>query len=520
MLLREPPHLAWMSEAAGSSQFYPEFVKFGKFFTTRLVQAVVQSRLGQLMVQSCCVRPDTSDWFNLRIDEFGEIAAHMRSNVSRYPPISGSLTLDFLLHTADGDVLPLESWCVSFDPSDIDQSVNVRTQLYHQLGTMLKSAIVAARVTPMHRYYVRKQSAETFIILYRVYEGEPTMDLGEDSRKIRIGSLPSPFGAICVDLLYRTRMEINRTAKRVADSACSVATQILDPTEQDDDVERGRSIPFRTIPASGGTVEAVSPVSDVISNFSTSPASQSEFPFASPQKRTHFRLGRSASSSDDSSLQQQNSDNQSFDEQLFKMESVGSSRFSSSLPQRPFMQTQQPRTRNYSFPFAALLTATSATNVHCNEQMPQLTEDNNDNTTPTAAEHPGTSCATVTNTEGSDSRQLHQSATAPAEVNLMQGNSSADERRKRNDEELSDEDDLLSSDDSFVKVAFGSGENLDGDLGEFVKQFRLAPAQTLCFRPENTSGIPNLLAEFEMNQKMFDSFVSNVKSSVNDDEEG
>lgn len=58
--------------------------------------------------------------------------------------------------------------CVRFDSSDVDTSVGVRTQLYHQLSTLLKSVIAAARVTPTYRYYARKQSPETFIIIYRV----------------------------------------------------------------------------------------------------------------------------------------------------------------------------------------------------------------------------------------------------------------------------------------------------------------------------------------------------------------
>lgn len=36
------------------------------------------------------------------------------------------------------------------------------------MSTLLKSIMAAARVTPTYRYYVRKQSPETFVILYRV----------------------------------------------------------------------------------------------------------------------------------------------------------------------------------------------------------------------------------------------------------------------------------------------------------------------------------------------------------------
>ena len=44
------------------------------------------------------------------------------------------------------------------------------SEFYHQLTTLLKSTAAAARMTPMHRYYVKKQSADTFVILYKVDE--------------------------------------------------------------------------------------------------------------------------------------------------------------------------------------------------------------------------------------------------------------------------------------------------------------------------------------------------------------
>lgn len=48
------------------------------------VQAVVQARLGHLKVQSCSVQSDPTDWFSVRIDEIGEIAAQMRTSVTKY----------------------------------------------------------------------------------------------------------------------------------------------------------------------------------------------------------------------------------------------------------------------------------------------------------------------------------------------------------------------------------------------------------------------------------------------------
>uniref|UniRef100_A0A1I7WJM5 Autophagy-related protein 13 n=1 Tax=Heterorhabditis bacteriophora TaxID=37862 RepID=A0A1I7WJM5_HETBA len=157
-----------------------EFSKFVRFFTVRLTQTLVQARLGSKIENSCSVDSDQTCWFNVKVDELGEIAAYLRNAIKK------KLSVD----------------------DDIDALVNVRTDLYHQLGTLLRSAAVAARMTPMYRYYVKKQSHDTFVILYRIYEGEPSADLGDESKHNRIGYLPSPYGSICLDLTFRTQMEI------------------------------------------------------------------------------------------------------------------------------------------------------------------------------------------------------------------------------------------------------------------------------------------------------------------------
>lgn len=61
-----------------------EFVKFTRFFCTRLVQSIVQSRMGDLVKYECSPEPESSDWFNVHIDEIGEIAAYMKSGIKRY----------------------------------------------------------------------------------------------------------------------------------------------------------------------------------------------------------------------------------------------------------------------------------------------------------------------------------------------------------------------------------------------------------------------------------------------------
>ena len=60
-----------------------EFNKFMRYFTTRMVQALVQARMGIPISQRCSAEGETNDWFTLKIDEIGEIAAYLKSNVKK-----------------------------------------------------------------------------------------------------------------------------------------------------------------------------------------------------------------------------------------------------------------------------------------------------------------------------------------------------------------------------------------------------------------------------------------------------
>ncbi|VDM98630.1 unnamed protein product [Thelazia callipaeda] len=456
-----------MSDSATSSKSYQEFVKFGKFFTTRLVQAVVQSRLGQLIVQTCSVSPDPSDWFSVRIDEIGEVAAQLRTSVTKYPPNANCFTLDFLLHTADGDILPLESWCIRYESELIDGSVSVRTEFYHQLGTLLKSAIVASRMTPAYRYYVRKQSPDTFIIMYRVYEKEPEMDLGEEQKKVRIGLVASPFGAFSLYLLYRTKMEIDRMAtKRTNISSANVLKHAGTQQKQSSvDIDAPLSIPFGPIFVHDGEVK---------------PEKIDDLWFGTPSRRVHFHLGHSRSSSDDACCRSHTCSD---------LDENSSQPYSSSLPHR--LITTKNRSRTHSFPFSTLLT-TAAT-----DSFPMAS---------------GSTSAT------SIPAHIHQLAIAPSTEDSISAKESGKSEDSFGAEVQSDDDDLSSSDDSYVKVAFGSSESLADGLGEFMKQCRSAPTH-LSFQVDCTAVIPELLEQFENNQIIFDSFLEEInrKTQIEDD---
>ncbi|CAD5234828.1 unnamed protein product [Bursaphelenchus xylophilus] len=187
-----------------------EFQKFMRFFCMRFVQAVVHSRMDVPMDQPCIPAPDNIEWFNFKQDEFGEVSAYLKTTVKKYPPLIPALAIEFFLHTAGGDNLPLESWVVRVLSMEVDENVNIYQTLYHQLGTLLKSVCAAARVTPTARHYVRNQSDKTYVLCYRVSDMEPDVELlGPERKSMRLGNYPSPFGLVQLDFCYRTRMELS-----------------------------------------------------------------------------------------------------------------------------------------------------------------------------------------------------------------------------------------------------------------------------------------------------------------------
>ncbi|CAJ0599803.1 unnamed protein product [Cylicocyclus nassatus] len=98
-----------------------------------------------------------------------------------------------MLYTCDGEVLPMKSWKSSVDEGEklMAWANDIKSQSYLQMSVMLRSAMVAARMTPLHRYYAKKQSCDAFVIFYKLGEGASELDLGSETKRIR------PISHIC-----------------------------------------------------------------------------------------------------------------------------------------------------------------------------------------------------------------------------------------------------------------------------------------------------------------------------------
>ncbi|CAD6185530.1 unnamed protein product [Caenorhabditis auriculariae] len=432
-----------------------DFVKFVKYFTSRLVQTLVQARLGEHVDKICTAVPDHNDWFNLKIDEIGEVSAYLKSTITKFPPYS-PVVIEFILYTADGQHLPLEAWILTVN-SDKGKDVNVRTELYHQMSTLLRSVALAARMTPMHRQYVKKQSEDSFIVLYRLYDSTVTSNMGKDSKKRRLGELPTPFGTLCLDLVFRTSMlidenEENFLAKSNSEEYTGALIQANDagvpsrPSLSD-------CLPVQKEDEKGKRFQQSNERRNVcFCNFSRGGIG------SRAQLRLVFRLGVSTSSDD------------------------------SNISEHPVLtidnktRAKLALLRNHSFPLSSLLQS--------------------------AYEIPKKQCSMLALNLVRAAEELEEK---PKDSLLAIEDQKSDEA----DDEMDG-----SQDDSFVKICgFGSSSSLGNDLAELIKHLKTAP-ETLstCAHYHGTcEDIQKELSQFDAQKKEFDNFVVGVRRLSEED---
>ena len=102
----------------------------------------------------------------------------------------------------------LESWQLGMT-DQCDNSARVSYTVYNRMGILLKSLLCVTRVTPAYRLS-RKQGAETYVICYRIYLGEPQVaNLGDGHSKVKVGTVPTPAGKITMNVAYRTKLLIS-----------------------------------------------------------------------------------------------------------------------------------------------------------------------------------------------------------------------------------------------------------------------------------------------------------------------
>lgn len=152
--------------------------------------------------------------FYLSIKDIPEVTVSTKKCLQAAPHLLDSphspFSLEISLQTSDCDTIPLETWCISFDQSIFDSSQRVRFNIYNRMSLVLRSLLVCTRSTPTYQLS-RKQSADKYIIFYKMYTGEPMIDhLGVDHSKKTIGHILTPIGRLSLMVAYRTNSTMSQ----------------------------------------------------------------------------------------------------------------------------------------------------------------------------------------------------------------------------------------------------------------------------------------------------------------------
>ena len=114
--------------------------------------------------------------------------------------------VEISLRTPEQQTMILETWCISFNEQLIDATQKVCYNVYKKMSLVLRSLMCITRSTPTYQLS-RRQSSDTYVLLYKMYCGEPVVHhLGENYATSKVGTVSTPIGSIVLNLAYRTRL--------------------------------------------------------------------------------------------------------------------------------------------------------------------------------------------------------------------------------------------------------------------------------------------------------------------------
>ena len=218
--------------------------KFVRHFVLKCVQVIVQSRLGSKTIKTQS-NPKGNDWFNLAINDIKDINEQTKKclesigdQLESNPKNTNSslitikndwkICCEISLKTIEGNSMTLEYWFVSnesYSSSEDQSGAQSPTQasptliiynLYNKMSLMLKSLISVTRATPAYKLSQRGQSADSYVICYRVYRCDSESNMLTNDEKSQhfsstkqLGSIKSAFNELFISFIYRTDLSID-----------------------------------------------------------------------------------------------------------------------------------------------------------------------------------------------------------------------------------------------------------------------------------------------------------------------
>jgi len=208
-------------------------------FIIKSIQCIVEARLGGLPV-STNGRPNGNDWFNIALNEFQDVNLMTKkclevliSGVENVPinhfliKNDWNICCEISIKTNDNEQMNLEYWFIRSRTlgkelilnKNLDRETSTRLfKSYNEMSILIKSIISLTRATPAYRISRDGQSADSYIVCYRVYNCEPTFEqeikktnLSDHeircySDEYKLGSVTTDHNIIDVSLVYRANL--------------------------------------------------------------------------------------------------------------------------------------------------------------------------------------------------------------------------------------------------------------------------------------------------------------------------
>lgn len=184
-------------------------LQYTKHFIRKAVQIIVQSRLGEKKPTKSRIHANNSDWFNLSIKDLAQIIQMTKSTFGSAETIinlGSPFCIEISLKTPENQTMILETWCILFNEQLCDSTQVICYNVYKKMSLVLRSLLCMTRSMPTYQLS-RRQSPDTYVLLYRMYLGEPVVhNLGEKYATAKAGTIGTPIGSIIINVAYRTRL--------------------------------------------------------------------------------------------------------------------------------------------------------------------------------------------------------------------------------------------------------------------------------------------------------------------------
>ena len=141
--------------------------------------------------------------------------------------------VEISLRTSEEQTMALETWSISLNTAAQHNhnttTTTTASSAYEKMSLVLRSLMCITRSTPTYQLS-RRQSSDTYVLLYKMYCGEPVVHhLGENYATSKVGTVSTPIGSIVLNLAYRTQLTTMTVASAAAAAAVVASVAVAEP---------------------------------------------------------------------------------------------------------------------------------------------------------------------------------------------------------------------------------------------------------------------------------------------------